>query len=551
MRKQCRRFCQYICTSTNRTIMTAQEAFNQLAPTAWADTPIIERLALLEELQQNLKSHAEALGEVDAQMKNDHIGENITTTAEGMGTTVMPMANTLMGIRKLYEALAEGKMPGPISVKEIDTDLFEVQVFPMHSKDKLAAAKQKGYLHIQGEPTQTNPLEKPAGIIAVSGAGNYSSSIEMAMALFLENKTVIHKPHQLNEATDKIWEEIFAPLIDTKAVAFCDADQGRELSKLAGLHSIYFTGSTGVAHAIQDAASVPLISECGGNNPCIIVPGKWTKKDIKRQAIQLASVGKLNGGAVCGRPQTIITSANWEQREQFLDALRKAIAEETYACSEHYPGVEKTKEAFLQNQPTAETLKPEAGKHPKSDFILIPGISEDDFATTNEAFCQVFSEIALDTSVDTNEFLTKATDFCNNKLLGSLGCMILVDNGTFEQNEGRVHQAIRELNYGGIAVNDVPPNIWLNAYLTWGGCGETTENFISGVGNFGNALNFENVVKSVIINDFHATSFELTNRKRVEHLLENVSYFSIDQSWGHFAKLAGQMMVDNFKGKDF
>jgi len=531
--------------------MTAQEAYHQLDPKAWANTSVTERLELLEQVQRNLRIFAEELGETDAKMKNDLIGKNITSRAEGMGTTVMPMANTLMGIEKLYESLAEGKMPKPISVKEIDSDLFEVQVFPIHTKDKLAAEKQKGFLHIEGTPAQTNPLEKAAGIIAVSGAGNYSSSIEMAMALFLENKAVIHKPHRLNAASDLVWEKIFAPLINHNAVAFCSADQGREMAKLEGLHSIYFTGSTGVAHAIQNAASVPLVSECGGNNPCIIVPGKWSAKDLKRQAIQIASVGKLNGGAVCGRPQTIITSKNWDQREAFLNELRKAIAEETFACSEHYPGVDQTKKTFIENQPTAEVLKPENGKHNNSDFVLIPNISEDDFAVTNEAFCQVFSEIPLDVSTDTDAFLTKVTDFCNNKLLGSLGCMILVDNKTMEANNERVHQAIRELNYGGISVNDVPPNIWLNAYLTWGGCGETTEDFVSGVGNFGNAMNFENVKKSVIINDFTSTSFELTNRKRVQHLLENVSYFAIDQSWGHFAKLAGQMAFDNFKGKDF
>ena len=234
-----------------------------------------------------------------------------------------------------------------------------------------------------------------------------------------------------------------------------------------------------------------------------------------------------------------------------MSELRKAITDETFACSSHYPGVDETRKAFLENQATAEILEPENNRRNKSDFVLIPGISEEDFAVSNEAFCQIFSEIPLNTSTETHEFLTKATGFCNNKLLGSLGCMILVDNDTMQKHEPRVHQAIRELNYGGIAVNDVPPNIWLNAYLTWGGCGETTKDFVSGVGNFGNALNFDNIKKSVIINDFNATSFELTNRKRVEHLLENVSYFSIDQSWGHFAKLAGQMMVDNFKGKDF
>jgi len=531
--------------------MTAQEAFNSLDPLKWTKTSAVERLALLEQVQKNLKHYAKELGEVDAKMKNDLIGENITSTAEGMGTTVMPMAGTLMGIQHLYESLIKGEMPKPLHTEKVDNNLYEIQVFPMHSKDKLSAGKQRGYIHVEGQPKQVNPMDKPAGVIAVSGAGNYSSSIEMAMALFLENKVTIHKPHAINEATDAIWEKIFQPLIDINAVAFCDADQGRQMSALEGLHAIYFTGSTGVAHAIQNQASAPLVSECGGNNPCIIVPGKWSDKDLKRQAIQLASVGKLNGGAVCGRPQTIITSKNWAQREQFLDELRKAIAEETFACSSHYPGVDKTKNAFLEHQSTAEVLKPENGKHNKSDFVLIPNISEEDFAVTNEAFCQIYSEIPLDISTDIDAFLTKATDFCNNKLLGSLGCMVLIDNDTMKANETRLNKAIQELNYGGIAVNDVPPNIWLNAYLTWGGCGETTENFVSGVGNFGNALNFENIKKSVIKNDFNATSFELTNRKRVEHLLENVSYYSIDQSWGHFAKLAGQMMVDNFKGKDF
>jgi len=531
--------------------MTAQEAYNHLEPQRWSKTTVKERLNLLKEIQKNLKKHAKALGEADAKMKNELVGQNIVSIAEGMGGTVMPMANTLMAIQKLYESLLKGEMLKPLSIREIDKDLHEVQVFPIFSKDKLVAGKQKGFLHVEGKPTQVNPLEKPAGVIAISGAGNYSSSIEMAMALFLENKAVIHKPHQLNEATDAIWEKIFTPLIDWRACAFCDADQGRAMSKLEGLHSIYFTGSTPVAHAIQNAASAPLVSECGGNNPCIIIPGKWSEKDMRRQAIQLASAGKLNGGAICGRPQTLLTSKNWPQREEFLKTLKKVLQEETFACATYYPGVDQTIEEFLKHQPTAEVLKPENGKVKSSDYVFIPNIAEDDFAVTHEAFGQVFSEIALEATPETDDFLTKATSFCNHKLLGSLGCMILVDNDTFKSNESRIQQAIKELNYGGIAVNDIPANIWLNAYLTWGGCGETTEDFVSGVGNFGNPLNFENVKKSVLINDFNATSFEFTNRKRVENLVENVSYFNTDQSWGHFLKLAGQMTIDNFKGKDF
>ena len=193
--------------------MTAQEAYNQLDPKHWVKTSVSERLSLLKQIQENLKTHANSLGATDSRMKNDLIGQNAVSKAEGMGGTVMPMANTLMGITKLFESLLKGKMPQPNSIKEIDNNLFEAHVFPIHSKDKLAAGKQKGYLHIEGKPTQINPLDKPAGVIAISGAGNYSSSIEMAMALFLENKAVVHKPHQLNEATDVIWEKVFAPLI--------------------------------------------------------------------------------------------------------------------------------------------------------------------------------------------------------------------------------------------------------------------------------------------------------------------------------------------------
>ena len=247
--------------------MLAQAAYDHLDSASWASTGAVERLSLIEAVQDNLLNYAEELGEVDAQMKNDLAGPDAVSLSEGIATTVNAMGNTLMGIRHLYESLVNGEMPAPNGVRKIGEDLYEIDVFPIHRKDKMLSGKARGFLHVKGEPIQVNPLDKPAGVIAVSGAGNYSSSIEMAMALFLENKAVIHKPHQLNEASDVVWAKIFAPLIERRALAFANADQGREMTALDGLHAIYFTGSTGVAHAIQDAASAPLVSECGGQQP--------------------------------------------------------------------------------------------------------------------------------------------------------------------------------------------------------------------------------------------------------------------------------------------
>jgi acyl-CoA reductase-like NAD-dependent aldehyde dehydrogenase len=533
--------------------MTAQEAFDYLDPQAWAATSAVEKLTLLEEVQQNLSKYADQLGEADVKMKNRFIGTGIYTKGFGIAATAAPVAGVLMGSHHLYEKLVNGELLEPISIEKLESGNTAIQTWPIFSKDKMVAGKQKGYLHVKGEPKQINPLDKPAGIIAISGAGNYSSSVEMVKALFFENKAVIHKPHKNNVETDEIWAKIFQPLVDRKALAFIGPEESKAMSALESLYAIYFTGSTGVAHAIQNNAKAPLVSECGGNNPLLIVPGDrpWTDKEIEHQALQLVSLAKMNGGAVCGRVQTIITSKSWPQRAQFLDAIREAISEDTYAVGTYYPGVEETKKAFMENQPTAEVLKVENGKYPTTDFVLIPNLKEDDFAVKNEAFCQILSEIQLDTENDVDDYLAKATTFCNEKLLGTLGCMILIDNDTMKNHEARVHKAINELKYGGIAVNTVPPNVFMNAYLTWGGCNESKEDFVSGVGNFGNAHNYENVIKSVLIDDFDSQGMLMTNKSMMEHLFINSSYFAIDNGWGHFAKMAGQMVVDGLKKKDF
>lgn len=67
--------------------MDAQTAFNQLKPQDWADTSAATRLAFIEEIQDNLKKYAQELGDTDAKMKNELLGEDFITSAEGMGAT--------------------------------------------------------------------------------------------------------------------------------------------------------------------------------------------------------------------------------------------------------------------------------------------------------------------------------------------------------------------------------------------------------------------------------------------------------------------------------
>ncbi|MBP2622015.1 aldehyde dehydrogenase family protein [Streptococcus panodentis] len=508
---------------------TAQEAFDQLDPQAWTKVSIEERLQILAEIQANMRQYGAELGQAEMEMKNRLTGADLYSQTDGMLQTLVAVGNVINASIFIYQTLAEtGKMPEAKSIRDLGDGTFEVEVFPTAPVDQMTAATQHGYLRLVGQPKQVSPLDKEAGIIAVSGAGNYSSSIETIKAIFFDNKTVIHKAHRLNEATDKVWEKIFAPLVERKVLSFAGVDYSRDLIQLEGLEAIYFTGSTAVAKNIMASTDTPLVSECGGNNPAIIVPGDrpWTAEEIKNQAELIVSISKGNGGAACGRPQTFITSKQWAQREEFLDAIRQA-AQSTFAVGTYYPKSADVREAFLAAHPQAEIIKPEGGQYPNTDFLFIPDMDKSAYGVTHEAFCQIMGEVALDVPATAEAFLPAATAFANDALLGTLGCMILIDDETRANHEDAFQTALSELNYGGITVNTTPPMVWFNAYLTWGGCKETKENFVSGIGNFGNALNFEQVEKSILIEQFAATGFLYNDRQATDAMNQQVINFTL------------------------
>ena len=533
--------------------MNATEAIDRLDPEKWAATPPLERLHLLESVRERCATYADELAAADAKMKNERMGEDLYGLGASKVATVVPMANTLTACIDLYEDLVNGEMPAPLSTTKVDEGLYDVEVFPRSRRDRVMNSDRTEVLRVKGEPVQVNPMDKPAGIIAVLGAGNYSSSLEMAKALFLENCAVVHKPHTLNRETDKVWAKIFAPLVDHGAVSFLDRDPDRSLNTDPRLSKIYFTGGTGTAQRIIESTDTTLVSECGGNNPCIIVPGDrpWTDKEIEHQAIQIATVAKINGGAVCGRVQTLVTSAQWPQRDQFLDALRTAIVETTPAAGTYYPRSDEVAAGFREAFPDAEILRPEGGKYESGDVMLITGAGEDSHAARTEAFCQIIDEIPLDVAANAAEFLPAAVEFCNDKLLGTLGCAVLIDEDTKQAQQAALDQAITDLRYGGIAINAMPPLVFFSPYLIWGGNEEGRE-FVSGHGNFGNALCLENVEKSVLTMGFTSAGHLMnTNKAGFEQFSEAYARYSVAPSWVNLTRLLGGVVTSGLRRKDF
>jgi len=533
--------------------MKAKEAIDRLDPQRWAATPPAERLHLLEQVRENLQRFGDELGASDARMKNDLIGEDVYSVPVSKFATVVIMATAVTAAIEVYEGLVHGEMPKPLSVTNVDDGLYDIKVFPSSTKDRLLHADRTDVIRVKGEPKQVNPMDKPAGIIAVLGAGNYSSSLEMIKAIFFENCAVVHKPHHLNAETDKVWAKVMQPLVNHRVLAFADHDQGRALTPLPGLSKIYFTGGTGTAKAILSATDTPLVSECGGNNPCIVVPGDrpWTDKELTHQAQQIVTTRKLNGGAICGSVQTLVTSEHWPQREAFLDAIRKAVVEDTPAEGTYYPGSGEVKERFLEAYPDGEVLKPEGGKHRNSEVVLIAGAEEESYATENEAFCQILSEVPLDVPANATDFLPRAVAFCNTHLHGTLGSSILIDEDTKKAHQAVLDQAVTDMEYGAVAINAMPPFVFLSPWLTWGGNEEGKE-FVSGAGNFGNAMCFENVEKSILTTGFMSPGHMIkTNKAAFDDMATNMTRYAVEPSWMNLTCLVGDAVRGSFRKKDF
>lgn len=528
--------------------MKAQEAYSTLRPECWAKTSIKERLALLRQLQHNMLQDAEEMANAEGTMKNSIVGAGAYSRGFNLFGTVGQMGSIVGTTIELYESLARGGMPQALEITQVNNEIDDVKVFPQTGKERLTAGKQHGHLRVKGKPKQVNPMDKPAGVIAVLGAGNYSSSLEMTKALFWENKAVIHRPHHLNAASDAVWQKIFAPLVEIGALTYCDADQGRDLTTLRGLTAIYFTGGTETAKAIMAATRTPLVSECGGNNPCIVVPGDrlWTEKELKHQAEKIVSMAKMNGGAVCGRAQTLITSKNWKQREAFLDAIRQASVD-TFALSTYYPGSDKVREKFLAEHPHAEVVQAKDGTSKATEMVIITDAGENSFATKNEAFCQILVEVALDVEATAEVFLPKAVTYANEQLLGTLACMVVIDDETQTAHKNVFDQALNDLSYGAITVNTIPPMVFLSPYLTWGGNEEGKE-FVSGNGNFGNALNFENVEKSILYDQFVSPAdMVLTNKESMERLIVANMGYVVQPTWMNLVRLMTVAVTNNFR----
>ena len=404
-----------------------------------------------------------------------------------------------------------------------------MQAFPLDPIDGLLLSGFSGEVWLQpgvseADAARTAGLAQlsPAnsgGIGLVLGAGNVTSIpvLDVFYELLAHNRVVILKVNPTQDALVPVFTRALAPLIELGLVRIVTGgpDVGAYLTQHPDIAHVHITGAAatfdtivwGSSHGPGAAETArrraegrpllhkPITAELGGVSPIIVVPGQWSDADLAFQAEHVATMRLQNSGHNCIAGQVVLLSADWPQREAFLAALEAAFTAAPER-SAWYPRSSERLQAAASAYPSAVWTN-------DGTRALVELDAADDCTALEqtEYFAPVLGVVALPGLGQ--EFLDRAVEHANERLVGTLGANVLIDPATQDALGAGFERAIADLRYGSIAINAWTAFGYLQPALTWGGFpGSSIDDVGSGLGVVHNALLLDDVERSVVRGPF-------------------------------------------------
>lgn len=387
-------------------------------------------------------------------------------------------------------------------------------------------------------------LEK-TGTSLVLGAGNVTGipAADMLTKLCVDNRTVLLKMNPVNECVGPIFERAFAPLIENDLLRIISGNAEIGAAAVADnrVDDIHITGSGATHDAIvwgstaeeqqrRRAENAPVLekpigSELGNITPWIVVPGAYSKPQLKFQADNIVASMTNNAAFNCVATRVIVTWKQWPERERFLQRIESALSKVPQRFA-YYPGAEQRYEEFSGMSPEqAQRLLHQSGDggtcgsstSPDGTTTFVAGTDrrdgtlpwmlirnldpgEDSPLFNRESFTCVCAEVPID-AASPEEFLRKATDFCNEKLWGTLACSVTVP-GRFKRKAHTrqvLDDCVDKLRYGVVSQNQWSGVVFALMSPPWGGHPDSTlQNIQSGLGWVHNSFMLTGIEKTVL-----------------------------------------------------
>ena len=492
----------------------------------WADLDFEGRIAYVDGIRRNMLDVSERWVEAATKAKSLSMEEPLAAE-EWLGGpfSVLYYLNDLEASLK---RMAEGRSTiDGFDVRTLPSEQVVVDVYPNSVSDRMLFSGFSAEVWMDPSVTQENLTATVASayrnedhtgtVEVVLAAGNVASiaPLDVLYALFNNRNVVMVKMNPVNDYLGEFFEASFAELIRDGFVRFVygNADVGHYITTHEVPEAVHLTGSVRTFNAIlfgtgdegraNREADTPITSkrvtaELGGVSPTIVVPGKWSKRDLRFQAEHIVSQKMHNVGFNCVATQVLVVPDDWDQKDALLEEIRVVMAE---VADRHpyYPGADARSAKALEVAPEAETYGVDHERY------LITGLdadSDDEWFFTKEVFGPVLGVVTLP-SPDVATYLLTAVRFANDRLSGTLGANILIHPRTRKRYRAAFDRAIADLEYGTIAVNTWTAVAYFFPRCVWGAFpGAPRNRMESGIGFVHNALMFDKPQKSVVTGPF-------------------------------------------------
>jgi len=501
----------------------------------WADLSLADRRKLLDKVHDLTVQHAADW--VDAAVAIKGLDPKSPLVGEEWMSGPYPLATGTAALSASLAKLEAGSSPldgatfgtapgGRTTVKALPLNIFDklllsgfsADVWLQPGIDRATAQRDAGLA--QRDPSRTQ------GIGVVLGAGNITSiaPLDTLYELIAHNRVVALKLNPITDRLLPVLTRVLEPLISIGAVRLLTggAEVGTYLVHHDLVDHVHMTGSalthdaivfgTGEEGARRKAANEPILgkaisSELGGVSPTIVLPGEWSRADIKFQAEHIATQRLHNGGYNCVAAQAVVVSSEWKQRDEFVAALKEALDTAPDRAA-YYPGSDSRVAGAKASFPTAARLGENGGR------VLVTDLEPGAYAPLlqTEYFAPVLG--VIDLPHGGAEFAAHAADLVNEDFIGTLGVNIVAAPQTIRELGAEFDSLLESLRYGTIAVNAWTGVGYLTATATWGAFpGHTLDDVQSGIGVVHNALLIDRPERTVVRGPFRPSPRSILNRE--------------------------------------
>ncbi|MCL6285838.1 aldehyde dehydrogenase family protein [Ruegeria sp. 2012CJ41-6] len=489
----------------------------------WVQTGIQERLTILQDIKDALKSVADDW--VAAAVRHKGIPEGSSLEGEEWFGGPYSMMTSCSGFMQTLSQMQDKAYLDNLHMREVATGQTAVRVLPHSTWDHLLMSGVKAEIWMQPGVTADNlkqhvakiydiPVDQRVGKVAlILGAGNVASiaPLDCFQKLFVEDQVTLLKMNPVNDYLAEFLEVSLKPLIDRDVLRIVKGDGavGAYLTDHPLVEEIHVTGAAATHDAIvwgpgeegvrNKAKNTPkntrhVTSELGGVCPTIVVPGPWSRADIKFQAENIATQKLNNSGFNCVAFQALILPRGWNKTDALMDQIRKFIGNSRREA--YYPGAKVRLDEFARHSKNAERIERDG----TLDFVITNlEDDKDGYYRTTEVFGPAFSTLELD-APDPETYLRAAIAYANDQLEGTLGANIIIHPTTiWKIGKITFEKIIAELRYGAIAINTWTGLAYMTAQCPWGAFpGHTKQDIQSGIGTVHNTMMLEQTERSVV-----------------------------------------------------